>query len=374
MFLLFNILITDMAVAQLDAASSLLLKRGTGQSEGYNLDSGRYTVREGQTAPAVRPQEPLTPPSEPPSPAIVPQNPQDPQESGHLPLPVDEPKTLNSVPQKAVESKDSKTFKDRMEDIVLGGDTEQLEQYRRHLPESDRRKNILEISLAPVYIYNDSSSNYWFRNYSTSGPALSVETDIWLTAFFAIDISYMTSLSTGLRANPEGTKYVPVNHEWFGGGFKFRRFLSHSEKAPSLTFGVNYEEYQFKVPYGETQRYRFKTSGLKLSLLFDMYKKEQKSWQLGMALYPRHQHTEVQTAASIKSGSDVSTNAIAFSLGQTFTFNRSLHVFWKLSHKVEKNIFEGTASEADPVSGVTPEGVAITNGFTFFGVGFTWGQ
>lgn len=263
---------------------------------------------------------------------------------------------------------------EKVQDIILGGTQEEVDDYRKILHPFDTRLNLFELSIAPVYIYNNSGSSYWFHNYYTSGPGISLNAITWFSPFFGLQTSYLSSMSTGLRADPAGTKTLKVDHQWFDSGFRFRKFFGISRKSSQLTFGIDYADYQLKVPSDAAARVGVKTSGIKLSLEGVIPSSNTFSWTLGTYIVPRSKYAEKATALDLKSGNAADSNQIGASLGGRYTFDRFNQVYWKVSHSVEKTMFDGTANTTDPLTGTTPEGVNITNSVTIFSFGYIWGN
>ena len=67
---------------------------------------------------------------------------------------------------------------------------------------------------------------------------------------------------------------------------------------------------------------------------------------------------------------DVHLHALWIEHGAT----REHQMFWQIYETLERNTFSGTASPADPLTGTAPTGVSVTNSFTFFKLGYTWGN
>lgn len=263
---------------------------------------------------------------------------------------------------------------EKVQDIILGGTQEEVDDYRKILHPYDTRLNLFELSIAPTYIYNNSGSSYWFHNYYTSGPGISLTAITWFSPFFGLQTSYISSMSTGLRADPTGSKNLKIDHQWFETGLRFRKFFGISRKSSQLSFGIDYADYQLKVPSDATQRVSSKTSGVKLSIDTSIPHSNTYSWTLGMHLMPRAKYAEKSTALDLKSGNSSETNQIGASLGGRYTFDRFNQIYWKLTHSVEKTMFSGTANTTDPLTSATPEGVSITNSFTMFSFGYVWGN
>jgi hypothetical protein len=238
----------------------------------------------------------------------------------------------------------------------------------------ERRLSILEISIAPGYMYTSSSSGYAYRSYNTASPALATDARVWLSPEFAVSAGFVTSLSGNVNDSADGARSVTASQQWLTAGLRSRHFFGETRLAPSLTFGLDYYEFQFRVSSDALLRERLQSSGAQLSLESEIPVNGYRSWIFGIGFAPKLQHKEIATGIDFQSGSSADANAVSISVGGKFGFDHSNAIFWKLSHSVEKDLFTGDASKPDPVSGLTPSGVSITNSTTLFQLGYTWGN
>jgi hypothetical protein len=171
-----------------------------------------------------------------------------------------------------------------------------------------------------------------------------------------------------------GARNVPASQQWLTAGVRSRKFFGASALSPLLLFGADYYEYQFKVPSDSVYRATLKSVGILLSVEAELPVNLKRSWTVGFSIGPKLQHSEIANATDFRSGSNVDSNMIGASLGGRFQFERQDAIFWKLTHRVEKNLFSGDASIADPATSGTPSGVSVTNSFTFFELGYSWGN
>lgn len=344
--------------AQVDPSSALLLRSTSDQVASPSLDSSRYTVR-------------------PPAANKVPK-PIVPSKSTVVEKPVDKNISVQPVVEKSAEKSEAvsgdKKISEKMREIFLGGDEESILEYREQLHAEDSRQNVASISVAPGIFYFDSASSYWFRDYHSSGPGLSAGADIWITPFMGVNIDYFTTLSAELDVDPTSSKSVLVDHRNSAIGVQFRRYSNLSRRSPNFNVAINYADYQLIIPKEETNRNRISSAGVALSFLATIPKNTTSAWTFGTTLYPKLKVKEQKTAVEIKSGTDYSAYAIKFQFGQEFTLDRKNQIFWRLSHRMDKMIYSGEASPADPISSVAPEGVIVTTGASLFELGYTWGD
>lgn len=361
----------ERAYSQVDAASSILVRpQGTENAVGPNLDSSRYTVK---------------PSTQPPTRAVKSAN------SGEeVAAKVSEakkrvekkilaekekvaappPPSPEVVPQQDV----NKNFTEELKAILLGGDEERMNQYLNQVHPQDPRQNLVNLSVATGYLYQNSSSESWYRKFNSSGPGVTVDADVWLSPMLGVNLDYFTTLSADILAEPTSNKKILVDHRFMNLGFQFRRFSSFSRKSPSVTWGIQYSEYQMIVPKAEDNRAILKSTGVSVGVLAAVPKTNTTAWTVGGDLYPKMKVSEEKTAIQIKSGNSPTSYGFRFTFGQVHTIDRSGQMFWRLSHRVDKTVYAGDSSPVDPIGGAALTGVSVTTGSSMFEVGYTWGD
>jgi hypothetical protein len=195
--ILLSLSFVSLASAQIDPSSALLLNPDTGAStrEG-GLDSGRYTVKPApktQSAPAPRRMEVKEKAEQRPAS----ETPQEKSTQTFAPEAAGVPKVVpNPQPGTFLSGADAPLPPPQpITETVLGGSEEEINEYKQMLNPQDRRNNLMELSIAPAFIYNDSKSPYSFRKYSTASPAIGGDGRVWFTPFFGVQAGYMTTLS-----------------------------------------------------------------------------------------------------------------------------------------------------------------------------------
>lgn len=349
--------------AQIDPSSAILLNGGrVSPVRDSGLDSGRYTVR--PRPEGMRREDPLKTnkrSSVAESPAKV--------EPQSTPSP-SSPETTNvSVPTSSSPlssgSSGQATVPTRTEDSNVRGPVE---------PSEERKLSQLEISVAPGFIYANSDSSFSYRKHNAASPSIGMEASVWITPGFGLSGSYISTLSGHVNDSWNGSRSVSASQQWFTGGIRSRHFFGASRLAPVLEFGVDYMEYQFRVPSDAQTRAKLNSTGLQLSLESDIPVTAHRSWIVGIQFAPKLQHKEGATAIEFRSGGSVDSNAVGLTLGGRVHFDHANAMFWKVTHIVEKNLFAGDATRPDPISGATLNGVAVTNSTTLLQVGYTWGN
>src|SRR5690606_24811582 len=156
------------------------------------------------------------------------------------------------------------------------------------------------------------------------------------------------------------------------GGFLYRKYFGKTRRAPSLILGISYYEYQMIVPKQEDLRIRLRTSGPAVSIATRWPTTNYTAWLFGMTLLPKLKVKEQATGISVTSGTNETTYGLGMHIGREYVLDRNHQVFWKLSHQLEKSVYEGQADTNDPIDNAAPTGVSATTGTTMFGIGYTW--
>lgn len=346
-FFAFILFLYPSAWAQLDPSSAGLLNSSGGDQ---SLESNRYQVKPKPKS-QVRPVERVRPkPSPTPTPLSD-------VEANPAPTPTPTPpKTIIKKVYVPVEKKKEAS----------------KEEDRIHI--SDPRLNLVQVSFAPGLMYMDSASPSWYRNYHSFSPNLEVNTDVWVSEKFGIYAGYSTSLAADITASPTSTEKTTAEHRNFGAGFKIRHFASHSRKSPSYVFGVGYDDYQMVLPRTATQRVRVSTSGAVIHMGAKLPLSLHHARLFSLDLLPRMSTDEESTTVTYSSGSLDSAHGVKISFGTEYIIDRKQQFFWKLSHRLDKHVYEGTSTGNDPITGGTLDGISVIQGTTFFQFGFVWGD
>jgi len=265
------------------------------------------------------------------------------------------------------------TFASKVREAVLGGDEDLLQNYKAFLDDQDVRKNIFELSLGSGYMYNASSSSYFFKNYNDSGPTVDVNTDIWFSPFLGVTAEYKSTLLNEISDSPTQNLYVSSTQSWFDVGFKFRSFFGMALSSPALTIGLRYLQYQMSTPQSSLSRAKLTTQGPELDLDLALPMGKYSFWTLGLMLQPIDSLSE-SSGAPIRAGQSNQTVGFGASLGAEYRFSRQTTAFVKLSSTLYKSDFSGTASTSDPVTGSIPSNVPVTNIFYFLDLGIRLGH
>lgn len=337
--------LSSAAIAQIDPSSAMLLNSSNrAPVRDGGLDSGRYTVKP-RLEGSHREDRPTTK-------HIT-------LEGPHETAVVEQVKVAPTpAPAQVVSEIDSVEETDDVEIVKPAKD--------------DRRDTVLEISFAPGYLYNDSKSTFSPRNYFLNAPVMNVDATVWVAKSIGIKTSYTGSLNANITDSFNNTRNTSASDQWFAVGARSRSFFGEGPTAPTLQIGVDYREFEFKIPSDSQLRNKLSTSGVFVLVEGELPTSGLASWVFGADFGPRLNHKEISNATSFQTGTEPSTTSVGVHLGQRFRFDRTQSLFWKLSYSAERNLFSGSTSIADPVNGSPQSNVSVTNSFSMFRLGYTW--
>lgn len=258
--------------------------------------------------------------------------------------------------------------------VDRSGDTDSASSRKRSWLEVDPRFNYVEATVAPGYLYVNSESASWFRNYYSSAPVVRLGTRVWLNPAWGFGASYMHSFAGDITGQPSGDAKIEADHRQYDVDALFRRFAGNSRKASSLIAGLNYNEYQMIVPATSTDRIRIKTKGIGLVLGVRVPKTSKKAYSARTVLRPDTKVLEGGTASTYNSGRLESATSWSIEVKSESVLDRKNVFFWSLSHSVDRILYKGSAAATDPVTGTTLSGISVTSGRSMLNVGFTWGD
>lgn len=266
------------------------------------------------------------------------------------------------------------TVRDQMKHLFTGKGKEIEIFYKENTHPEDVRNNKIELEFSPKYISNSSKSNYFYRNYGSSYPALSVKTNVWFVPGFGISGKFQFAFASAITGNPNDSSKVLTRNENVEFSMNFRNYFGISRKANSLEFQVLFLDSIMTVPSDELYRYGFDSSGLGVG--FKMRNPENifMTTYYGMQFYPKLVHKETSSGTSANSGTNRETSRIGIEYGKEYILGKDSVVSYGFELTNETNSFKGTVSVPDPISSDTPDGVSVSNTTVGFVLGYRWGR
>lgn len=249
-----------------------------------------------------------------------------------------------------------------------------LNFYQEQFDPTDHRRNNVEISFAPTFVTNESSSNYSYRNYRSVFSAAMVGANVWLTPAMGLGGDFLFSLGADTSADSTTGVRSPVRQEMFDVALKFRQFFGFSPVSNSVEFNVIYSDYKFNVDSDDVRRSRLATTGLGLKTVLRVPSGPALAWTMGGSFFPRLHHTESAAGADLSSGANTDNVRIGLLLGAEVQLSRESQLFWEASASSERNLFNGTAAAIDPNTTLAPKNVSVTNSFYRLSFGYRWGN
>lgn len=278
------------------------------------------------------------------------------------------------MPVKMQPAEQEPTITQQAQSIFAADPEKVLDFYQAQFDEKDSRRNKVEISFAPSYVTNESSSNYSFRDYRSVFTGMNLGANVWLTPAVGIGGNFMFSLGADTSGDAVTGTRSPARFEFLDAGLKFRQFFGFSPTSKSVQFDVLYSDYKMNVNADDAYRAKLKSSGLGLKMTLRLPSSNDVAWLVGGSFYPRLQHTESKAGVEVNSGNNTENVRMGVQLGSEIKLSRESLIFYEASMSSEKNLFDGTAKTADPATGLTPKNVSVTNTFYLFSLGYRWGN
>jgi hypothetical protein len=373
-FPLLTLIFAVSAWADLDPASPYLRGRGSSPSLD-NLDSSRFTVKPSGRSPRSSQETKVeektikvemeheadtvvtaTPPVEEPAP---------PQQEAVTEIPP-------TAPSSQISEDDSNLLQ-RLRYLIMGVSDKELESLRTNPRKKTDADNSVEITLAPTYLYYDSSSKYSVRNFSSSSPGYTVGLSLWFSPYFGLEGRMQSSLAASIPS---------LNDDSVGGwtlsknriGLSFRSLSLDQPLSPRTKWRISYAETSTAVSAQNKSRVSTNSSGVEIAFEAQLPSSLSYTHDIGVSIEPKLTHREKNNPEGIKSGKSNISTAISAHVGGEIKFNRKSEIFWLLEHRYERNLFKGEPSVADPQTGDTPDGLTVDQSLTLFSIGYRWGK
>ena len=348
---------TAHAQSSIDPSSALLLNSGSNSNRTRNtetrLDSGRYTVR-----PRAQTEKPPTEKTSvdkatrkntEPVPTATPNTNEQTAPTQVAPAPQAAPTPVVIEPEA-----DGHVVVSDTPSPVSSGDVV-----------ASRR--LLDISIGSAYLYQDSESAYSLRRSTMSAPGYGVDAKVWFSPEFAVGGRYFSTLGGNISG---GGGDLATNLTDTAFGIYLRRPFTKS----NLTFGFEFVESNFDVSDSATDKLKAKSTGFRIAIEGEFANNDSGAWIVGFSASPKLQHEEGSTATHAQSGKGVSSYAVGASVERRWKFDDANALFVRVQHRIERDLFTGTVTAADPVGGATPSGVSVTVGTTLIQFGYNWGN
>lgn len=275
-----------------------------------------------------------------------------------------------SVPPKIQEP----SFTEQAQGLFSEKTEKYFDYYRVQTNGEDPRTNRLELDVKPVFTYNDSSSNYSYRNYSNFFNGLQLNANVWFMPMIGVTGKLMFSLAADVDGMSSNRSRIPAKYELMDLGLTFRNFFGSSIESKSLEVALLYSENKFLPSLDNQARARLKSQGIGLSMKMRLPSSAEYAWVIGGSVFPRLQHVETQPMVDVGAGANDENIRLGIEFGGEWILNRANQITWNLGATTERNIFVGSANRVDASTGQTPANVSVTNSMYMFSLGYRWGN
>lgn len=287
-------------------------------------------------------------------------------------LPLAATTTEPEIPEPVSSEEEAPGWKEQLKELVY--QPKEIQEYKEKIHPDDNRMNQIEINLMPGVLSVNSKSNLDYRDYKTTAPAWLIGGEFWLTPFMGIYGSYTSSVGGDVLGNPSTSDHISAQHEWTEIGFDLRKYFGMSRKANSITYGVDYVSYKFKVPDDSTYREGLNSNAIGFHIESRIPVSPHYAWTFGGRVAPRVNVSEKNTALALSSGSSPQSTKVGAHFGGEFKMSRQSQLVWQLSVSYEKVKYGDQSSLSDPSTGSPIDGVSVDSTTTFLQFGYRWGQ
>lgn len=278
------------------------------------------------------------------------------------------------LPVKLQPTPEEPTYSQQAQSLFAADPEKVFDFYQSQLDESDPRRNKVEISFAPGYVTNESSSNYSFRDYRSVFTGMNLGASVWLTPAMGVGGNFLFSLGADTSGDAVTNTRSPARYEFLDVGLKFRQFFGFSLMSKSIAFDLLFSDYKFNVNVDDIYRARLKSTGVGVKMTLRMPTSPDVAWLVGGSFYPRLQHSETKAGVDVNSGNNTENVRFGIQLGSEVRLSRESQIFYEASLMSEKNLFDGNAKSMDPATNQTPKNVSVTDSYYLFSVGYRWGN
>lgn len=278
-----------------------------------------------------------------------------------------------AIPEPVKIEDETPTWKEQLKELVYSAPKE-IQEYKEKIHPDDNRMNQIEINLIPGVLAVNSKSNLDYRDYKTTSPAWLIGGEFWLTPFMGIYGSYTSSVGGDVIGNTTSDNHISAQHEWTEIGFDLRKYFGMSRKANSITYGVDYVSYKFKIPNDSTDRESLSSNAIDFHIQGRIPVSPTYAWTFGGKIAPRVNISENNTALLLSSGSSPQAVRVGANVGGEFKLSRENQLIWQFSISYEKARYGDSSNLSDPGTGSPIDGVTVDSTATFFQFGYRWGQ
>lgn len=250
-----------------------------------------------------------------------------------------------------------------------------LDFYEQRLDEHDPRRNKVEVQVAPGWSYTQSRSSYSPRDYHTSYPSLRLRANVWLTPAIGLVGQLQFSMGASLPGDSTIDSRDTTRFETVDLGIRFRSFQEYSKGSSSQEVGLFFIDDSTQVASDSLTRLKLRSTGFGIGVWSrNPAASGSSAWHLGGGFAPRMVHVEDATGWTGQSGSPLENIRMLLEVSREEILSRKSQILYGIKWTGERNAFDGAATAADPLTGLTPTNVSVTNSTATFFFGYRWGH
>lgn len=274
---------------------------------------------------------------------------------------------LLSVPKKP-EPSDPKAQKPAEEVPLL------IELPQQEAPLNNNDNNLLRLSLGGTYLNMHSKSPWFARKYDMSSLGFFAQGEAWLTNQLGVSASFVSTFSTHVVDDPDGTVYTSAVKEWLTGGLVLRRNFFQPQKEATVRFGLDYLQSNFRASGSSLSRRDWITDGIRFNIDLEQKISSNHSLLFGLELSPVLKHRERGGNRDAGSGRGIDSNLMGLYLGHQVYLSERFAYFWKTSVRIERNQFSGWTESEDPFKETFLRNIPVEQTYFFLKTGLLWGD
>ncbi|MBX9767375.1 MAG: hypothetical protein K2X47_08905 [Bdellovibrionales bacterium] len=258
--------------------------------------------------------------------------------------------------------------------MLLGGNLDQVRDFRKSLDDRDLRKNWLELSFAPRWVNSHTSSSYWARDTQSKLLGFFVEGKFWVSPLFGIVADYAGTLSGTVQRQYGSDESAALKQNWLGAGVRFRRFFGSYKKMSTFAWGFDARQREQTIATEVTDKLSTRSRALFLTAESRIPISARWAMTVQVSLAPWVDHVESGGLNGESSGTGATSTAYNLGLGFEYLFDRGNRLFFRTKGDIEANQFQGGSALVDPRTGQSAKGLAVSQSYIMFELGYTWGQ
>ena len=221
------------------------------------------------------------------------------------------------------------------------------------------------------YVYNKSKSDFSYRNYKTTFPAIDYDIRFWFNPFIGFYVNYFYTIAghiTWIVPKKQTSKILsPFLVKQIRSGAIFRTPLN-SKHGSTATFGLGYN-LRKEVADKSQDHLSLSSDGFDMFLEFQINSRSRYQTIFGLELAYDFKYIE-ESEDDIKSGKKVDIYKMEAYLGGRLEIDKVNKLFWRFILDSHNLSYKGYTSVRDPILSKKLNNTTITNNYYIFQLGY----